>query len=62
MEFRESDARVRAIMKVPRGDRNPRGRLTESNELNPWRLSGTELPTKEHTWGRPRPCTYVADV
>jgi hypothetical protein len=47
----------------PEGDRNSTGRPTQSINLDPWRVSGTELPTKKHTWTGPRPpCSYVADV
>ena len=47
----------------PEGDRNSTGRPTQSTNLDPWRVSGTELPTKKHTWTGPRPpCSYVADV
>jgi hypothetical protein len=37
---------------------------TESTNLDPWELSKTELPTKEHTWTGPSTLshTYVADV
>ena len=34
----------------------------ESTNLDPWELSESEPPTKEHTWARLRPPgTHVAD-
>jgi len=47
----------------PEGNRNSVGKLTESNNLDPWELSETEPPTKEHTMAGSRPpSTYVADL
>jgi hypothetical protein len=47
--------RVGGRIEGPKGDRNSTGRLTESNNLDPWRLyfswrpSESEPPTKKHT-------------
>jgi hypothetical protein len=36
-------------IEVPEGDRNPIGRPTETTNLDPWELSETESPIKEHS-------------
>jgi hypothetical protein len=54
MELRGSYGRVGGIIEGPEGDRNVTGKPTESNNLNPWVLTETEPPTKEHTWAGPR--------
>ena len=47
----------------PEGDENSTGRPIESTNLDPWKLSETEPPTKEHTLAGMRPPgTYVADT
>lgn len=41
----------------------PTGVPTELTNLDPWELSETEPPTKEHTQAGPRPPrSYVADM
>ena len=49
MDFRDSYGIVRGRIEVPEGNRNFTGRPTESINLDPWGLSETEPPTKEHT-------------
>jgi hypothetical protein len=47
----------------PEGIGTPQEDPTESTNLDPWGLSETEPPTKEHTLGATGPPhTYVADV
>lgn len=46
------------LKKGPEGDRNPTRRPTVSTSLDPWELSGTEWPTKEHTQAGTIPSTY----
>jgi hypothetical protein len=45
MEIRDSYGRA----EDPERDKNSMGRPTESTNLDPWELSETEPPTKEHT-------------
>jgi hypothetical protein len=49
MEVRDSYGRVGGRIEGPEGDRNSTGRPTKSTHLDPWELSDTEPPTKEHT-------------
>jgi hypothetical protein len=50
------------LMGTPEVHRNSTGRPTESTNLDPWELSESEPPTKEHTWAEMRPIgTHVAD-
>jgi len=44
------DKRVRGRVERIQGDGNPIGRQTMSANLNPWELSETKPPTKEHIW------------
>jgi hypothetical protein len=48
-EVRDSFGRVERRIEVLEGDKNSIGRPTESTNLDPWGLSETEPPTKEHT-------------
>ena len=50
MKLGDSSGRVGESIEGPEGDRNFKGRTIESTSLDPWGLSETELPTKEHTW------------
>jgi hypothetical protein len=48
-----------------KGNWNSRGKPSELTNLDPWGLSETESPTKNHMWAGPRPsltCTYVVNV
>ena len=66
MQLRDFYGRFRERIDSPEGDRNSTGRPTESTNLDPWGLSETEPPTKEHTQAGPspppNPSTYVVDV
>jgi len=65
MELRDTCERFGGRIEGPEGERNCIRRRTESTNLNPWEVSETEPPTKEHTWAGPRPpplFTFVADV
>ena len=45
------------------GDRKSTKKSTESNNLDPWKLSETDPPTKEHKQAvLMHPGTYVADM
>jgi hypothetical protein len=50
MEIEDSYGRVRKKFVGPKGNRNHTRRSTVSNNLDPWGLSNTEPPTKEHPW------------
>jgi len=54
MELRESCGRVGGRIEGSREDGDSTGRLIRSINLNPWKLSETEPPSKEHTWDGPR--------
>jgi len=41
------------------GAKNPTGRPTESTNPDPWELSETKPPTKEHTQAGLRPPAYI---
>ena len=66
--------RVGGRTEGPEEDRASKGRPPESTNLDPWGLSGTELPTKERAWavsdaespnnwsrGYPRVCCLPAE-
>ena len=62
MQVRDTYGRVEGKIKGPEVDGNPTERPTESTNLDPWELSESEPPTKEHTWAEMRPIgTHVAD-
>jgi hypothetical protein len=65
-ELGDSNGRDGGRIEDSRRDRNSTGRATESTTLDPWGLSETEPPTKEHTQAGPspppNPSTYVVDV
>ena len=46
-------------MESHEGVRNSTGRPTELTNLNPWGLSETEQPIKDHTQTGPRPPTHM---
>ena len=54
-ELRNSYWRVRERIEDPEGERNSTRRPTESTTLDPWQLSETEPPTKEHKRAELRP-------
>jgi hypothetical protein len=41
---------VQERIENPEGDRSSTGRPTVSTNLEPWEVSKTEPPRKEHTW------------
>jgi hypothetical protein len=49
MEVKDSSGRVGGKIEGPEGDQNSTGSPTESTNLDSWRVSETETPTKEHT-------------
>ena len=56
MEIRDHYGRVRGKIDGPQRDRTyPRGRPTESTNLDPWKLPETEPPTKEQIQAGPWP-------
>ena len=63
MQVRDTYGRVGGRIEAHKVNGNPIGRPTESTNLDPWELSESESPTKEHTWARMTPTrsTYVAD-
>ena len=57
------DSYGRVSIEGLQGDRNSIERLTDSTNLDPWRLSETEPPIKEHTQAGPSlGAAYVACV
>jgi hypothetical protein len=48
MELGDSYGRIGRRVAGPKGDRNSTGRPTESTNLDPWGLSESEPPNKEH--------------
>ena len=52
-EVADSYGRVRGRTEGAEGDGNPIARPTVSTNQNPWELSETKQPTKEHTWAGP---------
>ena len=59
MELRESYGRIEGRIQGPEEDRNS----TESTNLDPWELSETEPPSKEHTRaGTEALATHIAVV
>jgi hypothetical protein len=54
-EVRVSYGRVGRRIEGPEGDKNSTGRRRDSTNLDPWELSETEPPTKEHTWAGQSP-------
>jgi hypothetical protein len=62
MEVRDPYGRAGGRTEGPEGNRSPTERQTMLTNLNLWKLSETEPPTKEHIQTGPRPSiTYVAE-
>jgi hypothetical protein len=53
MEVWDPYGRVGGRIEGSKGDRNPTERPTVSTNLDPWKFSETEPPTKENTWTGP---------
>lgn len=58
MELGNPYGRVWGRTEGTKGDRNTKGRITKSTNLDTWDFSENEPPTKGHTGAG----TYVADV
>jgi len=58
-EIRDSYGRVGGRVKSPEEGRDSTGRPTDSTNLDPWELSETEPPIKEHTQSGPRPPAHM---
>jgi hypothetical protein len=52
-EVRDSYGKVGKRIEGPKGNRNSKGKPTESNNLNSWELSEPELSIKEHMQAGP---------
>jgi len=50
---------LRGKIEGPERDGNPTGRPKESTNLDPWEVSESEPPTKEHTGARMRPLAHM---
>jgi len=59
MEVWDFYAGVWGRIESPVRNRNSTGKLTEATNLNPWELSETELPTKDHTRVGLRPMMHM---
>lgn len=59
-EVGDSFGRIGGRFKGPEGDRNSTRRPIETTNLDPWQLSETESPTKEHTGAGVNPPAHRA--
>jgi hypothetical protein len=58
-EGRDVYGRDRGRIEGTEGDGNPIGRPTASANLDPWELSETKPPTKDHTQASLRPPAHM---
>ena len=58
-ELRESCGRVEGRSERARGVKDTKRRPTESPNLDPWGLTETKPPTKEHAGAGRRPPTHL---